>query len=811
MSNAVEPLNESNLNSSSNNNNNQQPTLLLLDPSPQRKKSLSFGGTTSVALSTDVPPAGGVAENSEDTIPASAKRRASESLRGRRLSVQSDNDDNHSQSHTPRGSVSGRRKSHSAVKQQVVSLEFAIQETERQVVAQSMYFELGVFIPFVILFVFFFLQERNMEANYYTIRSVRYHVQYPKFATTPNNVATFQGQIATESMINLAPDHTYADVGNAGDWLQWLMEGFVENTYFCKTDPDTAYQILTPMGQNIHIGAARIRTIRVRNDSCSFLSDISPSDPNSPFRQNFGCYAPHSKEAEVTSQFCNIDYSDQTHTFGETTTAREGVYHPGGFIKMLPFNISCNDARAVVQTLMDCNFVDNKATRFATLEFFIYTPQTDTYQSIKYFTEVLPGGAWVAQYKLRSFQARTLRYESQMILDFFFLAYVLYYCITYFYAMIRSIITKQWREFFFDPWNFLEIGNLTTFGFVYVMRFQWWYLSDQANLKLPGPPTYPEALEDILIAYSAQVYANSINVLLTFIKLFKYVRVIESLSVLTKTIALAGSDIIGILILFGFVIVGYSLCALTLYGSNMEDFRSFGMCVSTLLRMLVGNFDYPSMHEINRYLTGFFFWTYVIIALFLLLNFLIAVLSDAFAEVSGKARSEPLAVIIRRIQQEWQQLFTKEHVISMVKLFGSGNTITGMMRVMLVDLHKKRAEHEEKGELPDQVFLTRQDLELVVTPRALQGLGPRYVDTFWISLVNDYEDMLRSSIETERKEVIDIVKLGVDQSLEMELNKIERFDLALSDLEFAMKDLLRMHRARKKSRSGSVVEHVAEK
>eukprot|EP00759_Apiculatamorpha_spiralis_P036351 PhF_6_TR36531/c0_g1_i3/m.53845 len=288
MSNAVEPLNESNLNSSSNSNDKPPQTLLLLDPSPQRKKSLSFGGATAVELSTDVPPAGGVAENSEDTIPASAKRRASESLRGRRLSVQSDNDDNHSQSHTPRGSVSGRRKSH-AVKQQVVSLEFAIQETERQVVAQSMYFELAVFIPFVILFVFFFLQGRNMEANYYTIRSVRYHVQYPKFATTPNNVATFQGQIATESMINLAPDHTYADVGNAGDWLQWLMEGFVENTYFCKTDPDTAYQILTPMGQNIHIGAARIRTIRVRNDSCSFLSDISPSDPNSPFRQNFGC------------------------------------------------------------------------------------------------------------------------------------------------------------------------------------------------------------------------------------------------------------------------------------------------------------------------------------------------------------------------------------------------------------------------------------------------------------------------------------------------------------------------------------------
>lgn len=44
--------------------------------------------------------------------------------------------------------------------------------------------------------------------------------------------------------------------------------------------------------------------------------------------------------------------------------------------------------------------------------------------------------------------------------------------------------------------------------------------------------------------------------------------------------------------------------------------------------MLIGDFDYDSMWMENRWLTPLFFWSFVVLALFLLLNFIIGILAD---------------------------------------------------------------------------------------------------------------------------------------------------------------------------------------
>jgi len=51
------------------------------------------------------------------------------------------------------------------------------------------------------------------------------------------------------------------------------------------------------------------------------------------------------------------------------------------------------------------------------------------------------------------------------------------------------------------------------------------------------------------------------------------------------------------------------------------------------MRMLLGDFDYPSLRRENRVLAGLFFWSFSVLCLFLLLNFIIAIIVEAYMKV----------------------------------------------------------------------------------------------------------------------------------------------------------------------------------
>eukprot|EP00760_Papus_ankaliazontas_P009103 PhM_4_TR13966/c0_g1_i1/m.91663 len=692
-------------------------------------------------------------------------------------------------------------------------VDFVIETLQEKVVAHRMYSDLLIFIPFVIIFVFFFLGGRDVEANYFAIRATRALVLDPEWPTTASNIELFNQQVAREEPIQIDPDKHYMDIGNAGDWLTWFKESMIQNTFDCA-NPNVSHTILAPMGQNYHVGALRVRTMRVTGDSCDLNSDLVNES------RGIQCFGGHKRSREQTGDFCGVPYEDEAHRLGATTTAREGVYHPGGYTVIIPFNSTCESARAVADALKGCGFVDNFATRFVMVEYFFYTPQFDTFHSVKLYSEVLPGGAWLPQYKFRSFPVRTSSYEGQTVLEFVFLLFVFYYIVRYFVDMFYAFRAKELGAYMLDFFNFLELSNLAVFVTVFVFRWQWWALSDDAHIVIPYKPNYPYDLDDIMVVFDIQVYANSVNTILTFLKLLKYVRVNARLSVLTKTMAECQTSILGVLVLFGFVITGYGITGVTLYGANVENYRSLGVSISTLMRMLVGDFDYFAMYEVNRYLTAFFFWSFVIIALFLLLNFVIAILSEAFAKVSGKAYAEPLDQAIVKEMREWRHLLHPDNLKAMARLLAHGHTPGAMIALCVQDLQtfydaesarhelekqQRREQRRKEKKLEDGYDYEGYDVDVdddeeaeeeatipLVYPASwtdhmrsevTDGLGPHYMKMLWEMLIHDFEDAKKSCEEVDRKEVADTVKEGVSRAVSEEVQKIDRFDEALSELE----------------------------
>jgi len=367
-----------------------------------------------------------------------------------------------------------------------------------------------------------------------------------------------------------------------------------------------------------------------------------------------------------------------------------------------------------------------------------------------------------------------------------------------------AIVNKQALTFLFEFWNFLEIGNLVVFGLVFGFRFRWWYVSEESQIKVPYRlAEYPKDLDEIMVLYMAQIYCNSINTILTFVKLLKFVRVNPRLSVLTKTMAEAQTAIIGVLILFGFVLVAYAIAFCSLYGTNIAEFRDLWVSIESLLRMLVGNFDYPGLYAQNRALTGFFFWSFIILALFLLLNFMIAILGESFGKVSGKAFSEPLEQSIMKFVQEVKLLLHKENFVAIWALMKSGSSQGAQVERMLDDLvayHEKKLEELKNeqahpgDELPEVNFSWKNMMgepeDLYISADITERLGRKYSENLWNTLCYNYDDMKKAEDDSETREFVDVVRDSVAANMAVEMKRIDRFDSALTGIEHNVEILL---------------------
>lgn len=68
------------------------------------------------------------------------------------------------------------------------------------------------------------------------------------------------------------------------------------------------------------------------------------------------------------------------------------------------------------------------------------------------------------------------------------------------------------------------------------------------------------------------------------------------------------------IIFFAFAELGYLL-----FGSQVEDFSSFGVAMFTLLRTILGDFDYQAIEQANRVLAPIYFLSYIFFVFFVLL------------------------------------------------------------------------------------------------------------------------------------------------------------------------------------------------
>lgn len=689
-------------------------------------------------------------------------------------------------------------------------LQYVIQNLDIRVQATGLYKDFMLFIPFIILFFIFYLNGRNIQDNHFSAAAIRMPLLSTQFPAVARNVETAAAWPIDGSPPQLPQDRLYADVTRAADYKLWFSDVIIPLLFDCE-NPDFRHNPLQQRGQHIALGALRLRVQVMRNGSCTGNEEIT-NPATAALAHSVQCFSGFDSKNALQQDICGIpnpalpsetlwQFVDPGLINSARTTGLLAVYPGGGYTASIPFNATCNEARLFAEQLTPprydepqdgCGIIRDSSTRFAIVEWFQYNPSTDTFLASKLFYEVTNGGKWLPGFQFRAFPVWSASRMGQTGFDIFFLIFVLYFWYQFVSQWLRHYQrTQKALDFLLDAWNIVELTNLTTFLAVCILRFIWWSQSKQKNVGLPYSDGYPSSLDAIVLLYSYQIYANAVNAVITVLKTLKYVRLNNRMNILTRTIDATKESIAGVLLLFIFIVLGYSICGAALYGSTMWSFRTVDQSFITLLFMLFGDFDYAGMRQVEPTLTGIYFFSYTILAQFLLLNFIIAILSEGFAQVSTSSAIEPLDQVLLRQLSSLKYTLHPKNLKQWILL-----TIHGKSRNELIfEMTKYLQEHmdlielEQPELLDNDLPISKDDMKNWLPEHLDEDIGDFYMAVLWDDIAHDYHIDIQSEEYQQQKEIEALIKKGVLTVVQTTVDKFEEVEGAMKGLEAAVQHL----------------------
>eukprot|EP00937_MAST-01D_sp_MAST-1D-sp2_P002244 g2244.t1 len=195
---------------------------------------------------------------------------------------------------------------------------------------------------------------------------------------------------------------------------------------------------------------------------------------------------------------------------------------------------------------------------------------------------------------------------------------------------------------------------------------------------------------------------NVVSVILMTLRVIKLLDFQPRLGLVTRTLAKAALDLCHFFSVFLIVLCTYAFVGHISFGSTLLSFSTFGRAVATMSEILLGEVDDIRTDLLRLPLSTpamFFFWSYILLAFFLLTNMMLAILVDAYVAVKKDAHSTSTVL---------------EDLTSMTRAACGKNTrhrsLARMLRKM--DPLREAAESEHKQ--------MRRDIE---TMSAKQGLA----------------------------------------------------------------------------------------
>jgi hypothetical protein len=127
--------------------------------------------------------------------------------------------------------------------------------------------------------------------------------------------------------------------------------------------------------------------------------------------------------------------------------------------------------------------------------------------------------------------------------------------------------------------------------------------------------------------------------LLLMVKFFQAFLVNARLAVISTTIKESARELAHFILVFGLIFFNYALGAHILFGKHIQDWSTFRRSVNMCFLVLMGDFDYASMHAIAPISSQLWFWSFMMLVFMIMLNMLLVIVMDVYCQVKERASS----------------------------------------------------------------------------------------------------------------------------------------------------------------------------
>lgn len=422
-----------------------------------------------------------------------------------------------------------------------------------------------------------------------------------------------------------------------------LLEGFF-------ADENVNGDLSRFMTENIFMGGVRLRQLRVRNDSCNVHELFTHL-----FTECFDFYSSSSEDKDSfgLSVGSAWTYHSTEELDGFVTWGKFQFYSGGGFFQDLEDSFDKN--RLLMRNLHENGWI-NRGTRVVFIEFTIYNPNINIFCSTKLTMEVLPTGGLVTSSSYRVLKLLNFTTFLDCVLIAFEVAFVAQILISSGLEMCQ--MKQLGRRYFFYFWNLVDLAIILIAYFAIAFSiFRIVHIDKKISTFVDNRKKF---VNFDVISFWQVMFLDALGVcmFLIWIRMLKYVTFSRTMLQFGNTLSRCAKDVAGFGFMFLIVFVAYAQLGFMLFGSEISDFRSFFDSVFTLMRTILGDFDYLAIEKANRVLGPVYFLSYIFFVFFVLLNMFLAIINDTYSDVKSSYMQKPLPVG-KFIKDKMKQIYKK--------------------------------------------------------------------------------------------------------------------------------------------------------